>query len=167
MRDCLARAVLHGNQKTASNWRVCMVQPDQDAVGQAATAGLGVPLSTEVVRKSTAKDAANCWSLTSLCAFQNEIVGLLEGPTSAPSAPPQYEGAPNLATGELTEKCTGFLHRVFIAFSKSRIALGDSRIGRCEKAVRQGRKRRPVAIGMVRPPTRTSVMRPLSRIAET
>lgn len=41
MRNCLARAVLHSDQKTASNWRVCILQPDQDAVGQAATACLG------------------------------------------------------------------------------------------------------------------------------
>ena len=43
MRNCLARAALHIDQKTASNWRVCILQPDQDAVGQAASACLGKP----------------------------------------------------------------------------------------------------------------------------
>ena len=54
------------------------------------------------------KDAANCGSLTSLFSFKNEIVRLLEGPTSAPSAPPQYEGAPKLATAKAWRNAQAF-----------------------------------------------------------
>lgn len=140
MRDCLARAVLHIFQKTASNWRVCILQPDQDALGQAATACLWVsPLNSDCV-KSTTKRCCELLEFNLALFLRTRLSGLLEGPTSAPSAPPQYEAAPKLATAKYRRRCTGFLHRRFTDFSNSRIALGDSVTERCEKDGAQGRK---------------------------
>jgi len=51
MRDCRARAVLHAGQTIASNWRVCILQPDQDAIDRPQPCGFGVSLNSDCAKK--------------------------------------------------------------------------------------------------------------------
>ena len=67
-----------------------------------------VSLSTQIVRKKYCE-----LRVEPRFVLANEIVRLLEGPTSAPIASPQYEGAPNLATAKDKRNAQAF----YIAYS--------------------------------------------------
>jgi hypothetical protein len=99
------------------------LQPDQDAFGRAHPRAVRSSL-----RLSCAKKNCELPGLTSLCSCERDCRVAGGGPTSAPSAPPQYEGAPNLATAKYRRRCTHFFvaHSPFVQRGASLLSIRHS-----------------------------------------
>lgn len=138
LRTCQARAALHTVRKTALNWQVSNIAAGSGRLWQGASARCQVLSQVKLCEKK------NCElrSLTSLCSCERDCRVAGGGPTSAPSAPPQYEGAPNYATAKYRRRCTDFFHCAFTVSSNSRMGAVDSPLFCCEK-VSASRQEKP------------------------